>query len=134
MIFALRLYCNTSVLPLQVTMVAKIYWGDPRKKVCEVVGDLKLYSLVMDSRGLVAFQSDAKVPISTPRHFVSLLQCSRILFSSSSSFLIHFSCVGAGHLGMARHDAAPLSCCLATPRRCHGCLGMGAEVLRCARA
>ncbi|MED6151802.1 hypothetical protein PIB30_085920 [Stylosanthes scabra] len=42
--------------------------------------------------------------------------------------------IGAGRLGVARHDAAPLSCYLATPRRCHGRLGVGAEVLPYARA
>ncbi|MED6225642.1 hypothetical protein PIB30_095601 [Stylosanthes scabra] len=26
-------------------------------------------------------------------------------------------------LGVARHDAAPLLCCLVTPKRCTGCLG-----------
>ncbi|MED6161515.1 hypothetical protein PIB30_061464 [Stylosanthes scabra] len=37
-------------------------------------------------------------------------------------------------LGVVCHDAAPLSCCLVTPRRCTGRLGVGAEVLGWARA
>lgn len=41
---------------MQITVVFKVYWGDPKENICKSVTDLNLAFLVMGCRGLSAMK------------------------------------------------------------------------------
>ena len=62
---------------MQITVVMKIYWGDPREKICEAVEHIPLSSLVIGNRGLGSLKRYIKKHSSTSQawftHFVTSL-------------------------------------------------------------
>lgn len=58
--FVLYACMLTTMVDEQMCVVIKMYWGDPREKVCDAVEELNLQSLVMGSRGLGQIQRYAR--------------------------------------------------------------------------
>jgi hypothetical protein len=42
-------------LDVQLTVVAKVYWGDAKEKICDAVLEIPLDALIMGSRGFGTF-------------------------------------------------------------------------------
>ncbi|KAH7513469.1 universal stress protein PHOS32 [Ziziphus jujuba] len=43
---------NTAAKQKEIVVVFKIYWGDPREKICEAIDKIPLDCIIMGSRGL----------------------------------------------------------------------------------
>ncbi len=43
-------------LDVQLTVVAKVYWGDAKEKICDAVIEIPLDALIMGSRGFGTFK------------------------------------------------------------------------------
>jgi hypothetical protein len=83
------------MLDEQLCVVIKMYWGDPREKVCDAVEELHLESLVMGSRGLGQIQRYARCsngvssfpeqPTVQVHHLLDVLR----MIIGKASFMIH---------------------------------------------
>ncbi|KAK4744558.1 hypothetical protein SAY87_010870 [Trapa incisa] len=43
---------STCAAQKEITVLMKIYWGDPREKICEAIDNIPLSSLIIGNRGL----------------------------------------------------------------------------------
>ncbi|CAH8337695.1 unnamed protein product [Eruca vesicaria subsp. sativa] len=64
---------NTAARKKSITVVMKIYWGDPREKICEAVEHIPLSSLVIGNRGLGGLQR--MIMGSVSNHVVNNVAC-----------------------------------------------------------
>ncbi|KAL5203498.1 hypothetical protein ABZP36_014450 [Zizania latifolia] len=66
---------DTAARQLELTVVAKLYWGDAREKLCDSVEEQKIDTLVMGSRGLGSIQRYNSTPIAMLPHQDSGIKC-----------------------------------------------------------
>ncbi|VAH19803.1 unnamed protein product [Triticum turgidum subsp. durum] len=67
---------DTAARQLELKVVAKVYWGDAREKLCDAVEEQKIDTIVMGSRGLGTIQS-----------FLAR-RCCRILLGSVTNYVL----------------------------------------------
>jgi len=64
---------NTAASKKSITVVMKIYWGDPRERICEAVEHIPLSSLVIGNRGLGGLKR--MIMGSVSNHVVNNVKC-----------------------------------------------------------
>ncbi|TYH82653.1 hypothetical protein ES332_D02G077000v1 [Gossypium tomentosum] len=52
-----RARCNSGKASVHVEVLMKVYWGDPREKLCEAIDSIPLSCIIVGNRGLGKLKS-----------------------------------------------------------------------------